>query len=79
MACRFASNDARHDWKMAMTNRARPGRRINPNRTVYYGEPTTDEMMYGWIDYTAAKPSPVNRWGNTGTKVADGSMWEISV
>ena len=24
----------------------------NPNRTVFFGEPTTDEMMFGWIDYT---------------------------
>jgi mono/diheme cytochrome c family protein len=25
---------------------------INPNRSVGFGQPTTDEMMYGWIDYT---------------------------
>jgi hypothetical protein len=25
---------------------------INPNRSVGFGEPTTDEMMFGWIDYT---------------------------
>jgi hypothetical protein len=25
---------------------------IDPSRTVGYGQPTTDEMMLGWIDYT---------------------------
>ena len=29
---------------------------IDPSRTVYFGEPTTDEMMFGWIDYADAKP-----------------------
>jgi hypothetical protein len=29
---------------------------IDPSRTVYFGEPTTDEMMFGWIDYCNAKP-----------------------
>ena len=29
---------------------------INPNRAVRFGNPTTDEMMFGWIDYTDAKP-----------------------
>jgi mono/diheme cytochrome c family protein len=29
---------------------------IDPSRTVYFGEPTTDEMMFGWIDYCDAKP-----------------------
>lgn len=29
---------------------------IDPSRTVYWGQATTDEMMYGWIDYTEAKP-----------------------
>lgn len=29
---------------------------IDPSRTVYWGEATTDEMMYGWLDYTDAEP-----------------------
>ncbi len=29
---------------------------INPSRTVRWGQPTTDEMMYGWVDYCDAKP-----------------------
>jgi len=29
---------------------------IDPSRTVRWGQPTTDEMMYGWIDYCDAKP-----------------------
>lgn len=29
---------------------------INPSRTVRFGEPTTDEMMFGWIDYADSKP-----------------------
>ena len=28
---------------------------IDPSRSVYWGEPTTSEMMYGWMDYTDAK------------------------
>lgn len=28
---------------------------IDPSRTVYFGEPTTSEMMFGWIDYTDSK------------------------
>jgi hypothetical protein len=28
---------------------------IDPNRPVRWGEPTTDEMMYGWIDYTETR------------------------
>lgn len=29
---------------------------IDPSRTVYWGEPTTSEMMYGWMDYADAAP-----------------------
>lgn len=29
---------------------------IDPSRTVRWGQPTMDEMMYGWIDYTDAQP-----------------------
>jgi mono/diheme cytochrome c family protein len=29
---------------------------IDPSRTVGWGQPTTDEMMYGWIDYCDAEP-----------------------
>jgi hypothetical protein len=29
---------------------------IDNTRTVFWGEPTTDEMMYGWMDYTDAEP-----------------------
>jgi hypothetical protein len=28
---------------------------IDPSRTVRWGQPTTDEMMYGWIDYTSGE------------------------
>lgn len=31
---------------------------IDPSRTVRWGQPTTDEMMYGWIDYCDAEPLP---------------------
>ena len=24
--------------------------------SVFFGQPTTDEMMFGWIDYTDTKP-----------------------
>lgn len=30
---------------------------IDPSRTVRFGEPTTDEMMFGWIDYTSSEVS----------------------
>ena len=29
---------------------------IDPTRTVRWGQATTDEMMFGWIDYTDAEP-----------------------
>jgi hypothetical protein len=29
---------------------------IDPSRNVGFGEPTTDEMMFGWIDYCNARP-----------------------
>lgn len=29
---------------------------IDPSRTVRWGEPTTEEMMYGWVDYCDARP-----------------------
>ena len=29
---------------------------IDPSRTVGWGQATTDEMMFGWIDYTNAEP-----------------------
>ena len=29
---------------------------IDPSRTVRFGQPTTDEMMFGWIDYTDTQP-----------------------
>ena len=29
---------------------------IDPSRTVRWGQPTTDEMMYGWIDYCETAP-----------------------
>lgn len=29
---------------------------IDPSRRVYWGEPTTSEMMYGWMDYADAAP-----------------------
>ena len=28
---------------------------IDPSRHVYFGEPTTDEMMFGWMDYTTSR------------------------
>ncbi len=30
---------------------------IDPSRTIHFGQPTTDEMMFGWIDYTTEKVS----------------------
>lgn len=29
---------------------------IDPSKTVHWGQPTTAEMMYGWIDYADTKP-----------------------
>ena len=29
---------------------------FDPSRYVHWGEPTTSEMMYGWMDYCSAKP-----------------------
>ena len=29
---------------------------IDPSRTVRWGQPTTDEMMYGFVDYTYTDP-----------------------
>ena len=29
---------------------------IDPSRTVRWGQPTTDEMMYGFVDYTYTEP-----------------------
>ncbi len=33
---------------------------IDPTRTVRWGQATTDEMMFGWIDYTDAEPMDPN-------------------
>ena len=41
----FNNSSEKGDW--AGFNAARP---------VRYGGPTTDEMMFGWIDYTATEP-----------------------
>lgn len=30
---------------------------FDPSRTVHFGQPTTDEMMFGWIDYTSSEVS----------------------
>ncbi len=34
---------------------------VDPSRTVYWGQATTDEMMYGWIDYTDAEPMKASK------------------
>jgi hypothetical protein len=46
----------RVDVKMHFNNSPENESVPNPNRSVRFGGPTTDEMMLGWITFTEKEP-----------------------